>query len=314
MLFLLLRTVVLTIDVADVMAAVSIGIATEERRTFSLTRAIDEPLGSRMHGPHVLSIHAFRLHAEGSGTGRDITRRGLRVVGVFVVEIVLAGVDHGQLPELRQVHYLVEDTLSQCALPEEANYDSARAETLSGKCRPGGDAHAPRHDGVRAQVASRGVGNVHRSTFAPAVSRFFAQQLGKHAVRRRPFGQTVPVATMRAGDVVISAERFADPNRYPFFAHIQVCETRHQGASVELIHLLLEQANAHHTPVHPEPLFDAGRGIGLGRLSGNRHFATPDIRANTSKITAKSCFARPMARAAVRNSFDTAVVGKETSS
>ena len=40
------------------------------------------------------------------------------------------------------------------------------------------------------------------------------------------------------------------------------------------------------------------------------HLLIPAIRASTSNITAKSCFTRPMPRAAVRNSFVTAVVGQ----
>src|SRR3989442_4484921 len=107
-LLLLLRAVVFAIDVADVMAAVSIGIATEERGTLSLPRTLHEPLGGGMHGPHVLSIHALRLHSESDRAGRDIARRGLGVVGVLGVEIVLANVEHWQLPELRSIHYLVE--------------------------------------------------------------------------------------------------------------------------------------------------------------------------------------------------------------
>src|SRR5690242_1752301 len=91
----------------------------------------------------------------------------------------------------------------------------------------------------------------------------------------------------------------------------------HQRPCVEIVDLLFKETNAHHLAIHMEPLFGSDAGGHIGLTSGDRHlptpdFATPAMWASTSKITAKSCSSRPIARAAVRNSFEIAVVGRGT--
>src|SRR6202007_2451724 len=90
------------------------------------------------------------------------------------------------------------------------------------------------------------------------------------------------------------------------------------------VHLLLEQADAHHLPVSVQPFFFFRCGIGRFVPGGrSRHFfgppcvtgvETPDMAASTSNMQAKSYFVQPMPRAAVRISLLTAVVGNGTSS
>src|ERR1022692_424010 len=119
---------------------------------------------------------------------------------------------------------------------------------------------------------------------------------------------------MSAGNVVVGSEGLADSHRDRFFADIKMGQSWHQSARVEFVDLFLEQADRNHPPVHPDPLAGTDYRIRRGLVSCCRHFEIPDIRANTSNITAKSSFAIPMPRAAVRNSLLTAVVGKGTSS
>src|SRR5580692_6557101 len=102
-------------------------------------------------------------------------------------------------------------------------------------------------------------------------------------------------------------------------------QSGHERASVDLVHLLLEEADAHHLAVGAQPLFFCG-GIFAASFrirSSSRHFflgpavtgvVTPDMAASTSNMQAKSYFVQPMPRAAVRNSLLTAVVGRGTSS
>jgi hypothetical protein len=61
---------------------------------------------------------------------------------------------------------------------------------------------------------------MHRSAFATAVAGLFPEQFGKHAVRLGPFCQAMAVPAMRAGDVVIGAQRLADSHGDGFFAFI----------------------------------------------------------------------------------------------
>src|SRR4029077_10273014 len=83
----------------------------------------------------------------------------------------------------------------------------------------------------------------------------------------------------------------------------EVGETGHEGARVEIVDLLLEEADHDHATVHAEEEF----AVDIA------HLTTPDICASTSKRMAKSFFARPMPRAAVSISLVAAVVGKGTS-
>src|SRR5271163_787992 len=119
------------------------------------------------------------------------------------------------------------------------------------------------------------------------------------------------MSTVRAGDVVLFLKRLANTDSDRLFTAVQMGETRHQCACIELIYLLLKHTDAHHLTVgmHPEILTERDyRPVGHGS-----HWPTPvsmpDIFARTSKMTAKSSLAKFMARAAVRNSFVTAVVG-----
>src|ERR1700722_4950346 len=122
------------------------------------------------------------------------------------------------------------------------------------------------------------------------------------------------MSTVRARDVVIFLECLANADSDRLFAAVQMGETRHQRARIELIHLLLKHADAHHLPigVHPEVLAERG----YRSLGDDSHSPTPvwmpDMFARTSKRTAKSSLAQFMPRAAVRNSFATAVVGRGT--
>src|ERR1035437_4948527 len=102
-LFLRLAAVVLAVDVFHVMAGVSIGIAEQKGGPCSGASALNELIGCRVDCAHILPIHHFCKHSEGRSTGADVASRGLAIVGVLVVAVVLADVDHGQLPKLGEV-------------------------------------------------------------------------------------------------------------------------------------------------------------------------------------------------------------------
>src|SRR5262249_250877 len=90
---------------------------------------------------------------------------------------------------------------------------------------------------------------------------------------------------------------------------VQVRQARHQSSRVQLVHLLLEQSDAQHLPVHAHPLLYTNVRVRRRLLRRRRHLETPDIRARTSNTTAKSFFSQPIPRAPVRNSLLAAVVG-----
>ena len=177
---------------------------------------------------------------------------------------------------------------------------------LGGKCRARGDSDAAADDGVSAQVAGGGIGDVHRSALAAAIAGFLAEQFGEHAIGRRSFGQAVSVAAVRAGDVIVDAQSFANSHGHGFFAAVQVGQSGHERAGVELVHLLFKQADAHHLAIGAQPLlFFRGSLAARFRIgSSGCHFflgpavtgvVTPDMAASTSNMQAKSYFVQPMA-------------------
>src|SRR5580704_813513 len=173
-LLLLLGTVILAIDVSDVMPAVTIGIALQKCRSGSSTRSFHEPRRNFMNRAHVLAVHSHGLDAESSGTAENAARRGLCVMRVLVVLIVFADVDHRQLPQLRQVHHFVERSLAERTFSEEADCDAIGAQSFGRKSGARGDTHATADNRVGAEVAGCGIGDVHRSTFAAAIAGFFS--------------------------------------------------------------------------------------------------------------------------------------------
>src|SRR5690348_9308367 len=89
LLFLLLRAVVVTVDIPDMMARIAVGVAQQETRAFSGAREVHKVLGGRMYGADVLSIDTRNMkNAESRCAGKDVPSRSLQIMGVFVVEIV----------------------------------------------------------------------------------------------------------------------------------------------------------------------------------------------------------------------------------
>src|SRR5579872_2188397 len=104
----LLGAVVLAIDIADVMAAVAIGITLQKCGSAPAARTIHQSRRNFIHRANVLSVHSGSFNTEGRCSREDGARSGFLIVGVLVVLIVFADVDYRQLPQLRQVHYFVQ--------------------------------------------------------------------------------------------------------------------------------------------------------------------------------------------------------------
>src|SRR5664279_1708951 len=115
---LVARAVVRAIDVPHVMAVQAVGLAHEEAGPLAAARALDGARRSRVDGPHVLAVDGLRGQPEGLRARGDAACGRLAVVRVLAVEVVLAHVDDGQLPQRRHVHDLVEQALAERALAE----------------------------------------------------------------------------------------------------------------------------------------------------------------------------------------------------
>src|SRR5215472_10981043 len=201
---LLPGSVVRAVDVAHVVAAVAVGVAEQKARSLTGPRPLDRSGRGCVHRHHVLAVDLGRLDAERPGARGQVARRRLQIVGVLVVEVVLADVDHRQAPERSHVHRLVEQALTKCPIAEEADGHLIGAAPPGRHRGAGRDAPATADDRVGAQVAPLLVGDVHRTALAPAVAGLLAKQIREHPVYRRPLGQAVTVAAMGAGDVVVA--------------------------------------------------------------------------------------------------------------
>jgi hypothetical protein len=150
---------------------------------------------------------------------------------------------------LRQIQLLVEEPLAERAFPEEADGDATVLEVLRRVRGSGGDAGAAAHDRIRAEVARGRIGDVHRAALALAVADLLAEQLREHQLRIGALGQAVPVAAVRARDVVVLPERLAHPDGNGLLADVEMRQARHQRARVQVVDALLEQANRHHLAI-----------------------------------------------------------------
>src|SRR4051812_30166733 len=252
-LLLVLRAVVAAIDVADVMAVIAVGGAHEEARAVAGATAPDGAGGCVVDREDVLSVDLDGRDSEGLGPRGKRAGRHVEVARVLVVEVVLADVDHGELPDRRHVHHLVEQPLSEGALAEEADRDAVGAESLRRERGAGGDPGGAADDRVRAEVAVRVIRNVHRATLAAAVALLASEQLAVHAPDVRALGDAVPVPAVRRGDGVVLPERRADADGDGLLADVEVREARHLRRQVELVRLHLERADAKHPLEHLAP-------------------------------------------------------------
>src|SRR2546428_2001737 len=162
---------VLAVDVADVVAVVPVGLALEEGRPLAAPRALDQPLHGRVDELDVLAVDALGVDPEGPGARQDLAGDGLAAGRVLAVEVVLADIDDGQLPESGHVHHLIEHALAQGAVAEEARRDLAGAPHLGRERGARRDARGAPHDGVGAAVARLGIGDVHRAALPAAGAR-----------------------------------------------------------------------------------------------------------------------------------------------
>src|SRR5262249_1674138 len=148
-------------------------------------------------------------------------------------------------------------------------YERARAEKaarhliasthLGRHRRASGDSSATSDDSVRSKVAGILIRDVHRPAFAATIARGFPEQLGKHLVYGCALGEAMAVAAVRTRNVVIPPQRLAHAHANRFLSNIEMCETRHLGRQIKLVHLLFEQADLQHLAIKVKRLIAAKR-------------------------------------------------------
>src|ERR1700722_3978989 len=111
-LFFLLRTIIFAVYVADVMAAVAVGVGLQEGGAAAGTSTLYQTRCDFIYCANVLAIDRCAFNAEGCSATEDSSGGSLGEMRVLVVHIIFADVNNGQLPELREVHDLVERSLT----------------------------------------------------------------------------------------------------------------------------------------------------------------------------------------------------------
>jgi hypothetical protein len=76
----------------------------------------------------------------------------------------------------------------------------------------------------------------------------------------------MPVAAVRAGNVVVALQRLADSDGDGFFANVEVGQSRHLGRNVKFVYILLEQPDLDHLLVRLEPFLQVNPFHILSRL------------------------------------------------
>ena len=232
------------------MIAIAVGHGLDQRRSIAFARAGDGLLHRCIDGQHVVAVdrdagHRIRRRALGHAIdrGRVLDRSGQAVL------IVLAQIDHRQLPQRTDVQALVEDAFVGRAVAEESDADRAVAAHLVGQRRAGADADAGADDAVRAEDVEVEVGDVHRAAEAFAIAGDAPHQLGHHLGERGALGDAVAVAAMMAHDEIVLAERGAGARGHRLLPDVAVGRPLHQAFLEQVDHALVEAADAQHGPV-----------------------------------------------------------------
>jgi hypothetical protein len=219
-----------------------------------------------------LDVVAVDLLVSDPVPGRTLRQRHrMLVLGAAELReaVVLADEQHGQAPQRREVHRLVEGAGRHGAVAEERDDHAVAALQPRREGGADGDREPGADDAVGAEHAERRVGDVHGPAEAPADPGGPPHQLGEHAGHVEPLGHHVTVPAVRRGDHVIGAQLRAHADGHRLLADRQVHEAGHDAVAVEDRGSRLELADPAHLPVAAELRLrgDPGR---LGERHGRR--------------------------------------------
>ena len=159
------------------------------------------------------------------------------------------------------------------AVAEERDGDRAVAAPLGAERGADGDRQAAADDAVGAEVAARGIGDVHRAAAPLAIAGFLAEEFGEHRLQVGALGDAMAMAAVGRGDSVGVGQRHADPDRRRLLPDREMHGAVGQPAHIRVFGRFLEAADAVHAPQgiervgRREPEID-GRAMGDVRMRG----------------------------------------------
>src|SRR5579859_6285870 len=158
LLFLFFGAIVRALYIAHVVPKKAVGVAEKEGRPLALPRSFHHCARRIVNGTRVLAVYLFGEDTKGPSSSGQTARRGFREVGVFVVEVVLADVDHRKLPQRCHVHHFVEQALAKGAIPKETYRYLVAAAHFNRHGGASGDTRAAADDSVSSQITGILVG------------------------------------------------------------------------------------------------------------------------------------------------------------
>src|SRR5712692_9234966 len=212
------------------MTALPVRLALEKRRTEPFPSSLGSSLGCFADRPDIISIHHFARHAIGlSALSQIIDTRGQVVSRVFTVEVVLADEDRWGVPNGSQIQGLVEGTDVGGSVAEERYRDTTILVKLCASGQAYGNRDAGPDNGKAAIEPKRGVGEMHRATFAMVATRGSTHDLRKSLLGCHPSGQHVAVSPVRVRRVVAWPHGGGDSDRHRLLALAKVSRSRDQA-------------------------------------------------------------------------------------
>ena len=233
----------------------AVGAALEQGRSASRPGARDRLRGRLVDRDHIVAVDR--------DPGDAVGPRALGHVGVAggVVErhlggvhVVLADVDHRQIPDRGHVDPLVEGAVVDRAIAEEADADPVAFQQLEAVAGAGRLQDVRSDDAGGAHQADFGREEVHAAAAAARDAGRLAEELGHHLAGRHALGQRVAVAAVGAEDDVVLAQVGADADRDRLLADVGVAGAGDVPLRVGAGQSLFHPADAEHLAIEPERL------------------------------------------------------------
>src|SRR5215831_1978991 len=199
----------------------AVGLALDQRRTLPRSSPPHRAVRGLVDGKDVVAVDHDTGNTVTGSPCRDIAQRmrhGSR--GLRLVHIVLADIDHRQIPGRRDVEALVERPGIRSAVAEKRYRDAALSLHLRRKSGAGDNRYSARDNAVGAEHADVEIGDMHRATLAFAVAGLPAVQLRHHAVEIGTLGDAMAMASMRRDDPVVALKGAANADRDRLLADI----------------------------------------------------------------------------------------------
>jgi hypothetical protein len=179
-------------------------------------------------------------------------RRGTIDAGTDAVQVVLADIEHRQVPDLGHVQGFMESALVVGGIAEEADGDLVAALHLDGLGHTGGQREGTAHQGIAAHEMVLRIENVHGAAATLAAAGLLAEQLGHHGLGVGTAFDGMDMVAVAGDDVVMTRARgFHDAETAGLLAGVEMEEASNLAFHIGFVATLLEAAREQHFAQQP---------------------------------------------------------------